>query len=241
MGIDTRFFGPSGWQLIHYIAFNSKDPQDFLLGIKDILPCKFCRESTAVFINELPMIKDTGKWSYELHNKVNNKLRTQCKDNPTVIDPGEDPIFEDIKYKYETMKITEILGRDFLFSIATNYPNEPEEEHKNTQIIFLKQLAKVYPNNFENFLEKNNAKLDSRKSYMKWMYKLLKYFKSKLPNAYLPSFKGYSQRLAYYTSGCDKKTYKGITCRRIKGGGRTKRRNNNNTHKITQRSLNYII
>lgn len=237
MGIDTRFFGPSGWQLIHYIAFNSLHPEEILLGIKDILPCKFCRESTAKFINELPMIKDTGRWSYELHNKVNNKLRTQCKGNPSVIDPGDNPTFDDVKYKYESMKLSEILGRDFLFSIAANYPNNPEECHKNIQNTFLKQLAKVYPINFEKYLEENSPKLDNRKLYMKWMYNLLKYIKKTLPNAELLTFKGYSQRLAYYTSGCDKKTYKGITCRRIKGGGRTKLRNNRNTYKITHISL----
>ena len=237
MGIDTRFFGPSGWQLIHYIAFNSSHPQEFLLGIKDILPCKFCRESTAQFINELPMMKNTGRWSYELHNKVNNKLRTQCKNNPTVIDPGDNPTFEDIKHKYETMQLSEILGRDFLFSIAANYPNDPEDKHKNTQQIFLKQLSKVYPNNFEKYLEQNPVKLENRKSYMKWMYALLKHLGLAFSKVELPSFKGYSQRLAYYTSGCDKKSYKGITCRRIKGGGRTKVRDNRKTYRISHMSL----
>jgi hypothetical protein len=38
-----------------------------------------------------------GKWLYEIHNMVNNKLRTQCADDPKVINPGPDPDFEEVK------------------------------------------------------------------------------------------------------------------------------------------------
>ena len=234
MGVDTRYWGPSGWQLIQYIAFNSPHPQQFLLGIKDILPCKFCRESTTRFTHELPMMKDTGKWSYELHKKVNNKLRTQCRDDPAVINPGEDPSFEEVRNKYETMKLTGILGRDFLFSISANYPKEPEADQMATQRTFLKQLAEVYPKNFEEYLDQHPAMLENRKSYMKWMYALLKYLG---PTAEIPTFQGYAQRLAYYTSGCDKKSYKGKTCRRIKGVGRTKARDHRKTYRVSHSFL----
>jgi hypothetical protein len=97
--MDTRFWGPSGWQLFHLISFRSPNPQEMLLMIKDILPCKFCRESTKQFNHELPMKKYTGRWLYELHNKVNNKLRTQCADDPAVINPGPEPSFEEFKQK----------------------------------------------------------------------------------------------------------------------------------------------
>ena len=235
MGIDTRYWGPSGWQLFHYIAFHSKSPQQFLLGIKDILPCKFCRESTTKFTHELPMSRNAGKWVYELHNKVNHKLRSQCKDDPAVIDPGPDPTFEEVKQKYETMKLEgRVLGRDFLFSISANYPEKPEPEQMATQRTFLKQLAEVYPTNFETYLEDNPARLENRKSYMKWMYSLLQHLGQKMD---LPTFQGYSQRLAYYTSGCEKKSYKGKTCRRIKGGGRTKARHHRKTYRVAHASL----
>ena len=237
MGIDTRYWGPSGWQLIHYIAFRSKDPEQFLLGINDILPCKFCRESTTKFIHELHMIKDTGKWSYELHNKINKKLRTQCKDDPAVINPGPDPAFEDIKHKYETIKLTgNILGRDFLFSISANYPNDPEEQDIATQRTFLKQLAEVYPVDFSAYLDQHPAYLENKKSYMKWMYGLLNFLAPKF-HATLPTYNGYVQRVMYYTSGCDRKTYKGKTCRRIKGGGRTKERDYRKTYRVSHSVL----
>ena len=237
MGVDTRYWGPSGWQLIHYIAFRSKHPQEFLLFVKHILPCKFCRKSTAKFTKELPMIEDTGKWSYELHNKVNDKLRTQCKDDPAVINPGPDPSYEDVKQKYESMKLRgHILGRDLLFSIASNFPNEPEPSDMATQRIFLNHLANVYPIQLSDYMDEHPPALESRKSYMKWMYGLLSFLAPKF-HATLPSYNGYVQRVMYYTSGCDKKTYKGKTCRRIHGGGRTKTRNHRKTYRVTHSVL----
>ena len=118
--------------------------------IKDVLPCKFCRESTAQYTNELPMKRDTGRWLYELHNKVYNKLRTQCKDDPAVINPGVDPTFEEVKQRYEAMEPNNVPGRDFLFSVAINYPDEPEEIQMATQRKFMHVLSKVYP--FESLL-----------------------------------------------------------------------------------------
>ena len=147
--MDTRYWGPSGWQLFHLIAFKSKNPEELLLTIKDVLPCKFCRESTAQYTKEIPLKGDAGKWLYDLHNKVNNKLRTQSLEDPNVINPGPDPSFEDVKKKYDSMKPTNIPGRDFLFSIAINYPDEPTEDQMATQRHFLRVLSKVFP--FHNF------------------------------------------------------------------------------------------
>jgi hypothetical protein len=239
--MDTRFWGPSGWQLIHLIAFRSKHPQEFLLMVKDILPCKFCRESTAMFTKELPMMKDTGRWSYELHNKVNNKLRTQCKDDPAVIDPGSDPSFEEVKKKYMEMKPENVPGRDFLFSIAVNYPDEPEEINMATQRTFIHKLAEVYPfekmrSVFQTYLDENEVSLTSRKDYMRWMYGLLSKLAESI-NTSIPSYKGYVARVMYFKSGCQKKTYKGKTCRKLPNGVRTKNRDHRRTFRITRESL----
>jgi hypothetical protein len=53
----------------------------------------------------------------------------------------------------------------------------------------------------------------------------------------LPSFSGLSQRLAFYKSGCTKRTYRGKTCRRTTAGKRTKVRDNKRTFKLTHRRL----
>ena len=228
MGIDTRYWGPSGWQLFHYIAFHADHPEALLNIMKDVLPCKFCRESTAQFVKDHPLKGDPAKWLYEIHNMVNNKLRTQCKDDPAVTDPGPDPSFEEVARIYQSMKPTGVLGRDFLFSVAMNYPETPTAEERATQEEFMRVLSDVYPakGKFEN------PQLESRKAYSKWMYNQLK----SISKVSMPSYKGYVQRLKYYESGCEKKTYRGKTCRRTKGG-RTKSRDHKRTHRIAHSNL----
>jgi hypothetical protein len=239
--MDTRYWGPSGWQLIHLIAFRSPHPEEILLMIKDILPCRFCRESTTKFTHDLPLKGDPGRWAYELHNMVNNKLRTQCKDDPAVVDPGADPKFEEVKKKYMSMKPTDVPGRDFLMSIAANYPEEPEEKDMATQRTFIHKLAEVYPfelmrSAFKSYLSKNEVSLTNQKSYMKWMYGLLSAISESI-NAELPSYKGYVARVMYFKSGCKQKTYRGKTCRRLPNGFLTKNRDHKRTFRITRQSL----
>jgi hypothetical protein len=240
MGVDTRFWGPSGWQLFHLIAFRSDHPADVLELMPDVLPCKFCRESTAEYVKEHPLKGDPGKWLYEIHNKVNHKLRSQCKDNPDVIDPGPDPTFEEVKERYASLKMVEVPGRDFLFSVASNYPLTPSSEDTELQKTFIEKLSEEYPfdklrTTFQSYIKKRPVDLRSKKSYLKWMYGLL-YRLSQTANVKIPSYKGYVQRVMYYTSGCDKLSYKGKTCRRVNGGF-TKNRDHKRTRRITQVSL----
>jgi hypothetical protein len=209
--------------------------------MKDVLPCRFCRESTTQYVQELPLRKDPGRWLYEIHNKVNNKLRTQCKDDPSVVNPGPDPTFEDVKEKYMSMKPTSVPGRDFLFSIAVNYPDSPEEKDMATQRMFIHKLADAYPfenlrSAFQSYLQTNEVRLSSRKAYMKWMYGLLETL-SRTIKVDIPSYKGYVARVMYFKSGCQKKTYKGKTCRKLPNGMRTKNRDHRRTYRITRESL----
>jgi hypothetical protein len=115
------------------------------------------------------------------------------------------------------MKPENVPGRDFLFSVAVNYPDSPEETDMATQRKFMHTLAEVYPfekmrNTFKSYLQKNEVTLSSRRSYMKWMYGLLAEI-AKAANVEIPSYKGYVARVMYFKSGCQKKTYRGKTCR----------------------------
>jgi len=238
MGIDTRYWGPSAWQLFHLIAFKSDHPDDVLNMMKDILPCPFCQESTTKFVKEHPLRGNPGKWLYDIHNMVNDKLRRQAKDDPTVVNPGEDPSFEEIKKRYDAMKATAVPGRDFLFTIAQNYPEHPEEKDMATHRMFLHALANAYP--FEKlrkvFQSYPEPTLSCRKDYTRWMYGLLKELSDEI-GAPMPTYKGYSHRAAYYRSGCSKKTYHGKTCRKVAGGGRTKNRDHRKTYRVSHATL----
>ena len=240
--MDTRYWGPSGWQLFHLISFKSERPNNILNMMNEILPCKFCRESTTQFMKEDPLsTHEPSVWLYELHNKVNHKLRTQCKDDPAVIDPGEDPSYDEVEQKYMKMKPDNVPGRDFLFSIAVNYPDDPEESNKSVQKKFMHELAKVYPfkvlrSKFQEYLKNNEVALSSRTAYMKWMYGLLSELASAI-SVDIPSYKGYVARVMYFKSGCQKKTYKGKTCRRLPNGVRTKNRDHRRTFRVTRESL----
>jgi len=238
--MDTRFWGPSGWQLFHLVAFKSRHPDDVLNQMKDVLPCKFCRASTTEFVKKHPLRGDPGKWLYDIHNMVNHKLRSQCRDDPAVVNPGPDPEFEEVKQKYLALKPNAVPGGDFLGAIAANYPDNPEPEQMATQRTFLHALRHEYPFHdlqrvYADYITEHEPELSSRKAYMRWMYGLLSVL-SKKTGSPIPSFKGYAAHVAYYRSGCSKKTYHGKTCRKT-AGGRTKDRDRRKTFRITHSRL----
>ncbi len=246
--MDTRFWGPSAWQLFHLVAFRSEYPDDVLNAMKDVLPCRFCRESTTEFVKKHPLRTcepsgrcDPGKWLYDIHNMVNAKLRAQAKTDPKVVNPGEDPAFDTVKARYMAMKPTQVPGRDFLFAISANYPDTPDEPDMATQRHFLHALADAYPFSklrkvFAKYVADNEPALDSRQSYMHWMYGLLHKL-SRAVGKSMPTYRGFAHHVAYYKSGCSKTTYHGKTCRKIEGGGRTKDRDHRKTYRVSHAKL----
>jgi hypothetical protein len=181
---------------------------------------------------------DAGHWLFEIHRKVNHKLTTQAKTDPKVILPDPDPAYDDVKKKYADLlkkKPHAVPGRDFLFSIAYNYPDDPEYEDVNVQQIFLMTLRKTYPfpelrKVYVAYLAAHPIELNSRSAYLHWMYGLLKRLSIKTKSP-IRTFKGYAHHVAYYKSGCSKSTYHGKTCRRLDSGGYTKQRD----YKLTRR------
>jgi hypothetical protein len=134
--MDTRFWGPSGWRLLHTISF-AYHPRDvsafreFFHTLPFVLPCKFCRTSLSEYMKEYPLepalkSRDTlSRWLWTIHNQVNSKLRSQNLN----VDP--DPSFEQVRVFYEELLSigctkTEFPGWDFLFSIADLHPLSKE-------------------------------------------------------------------------------------------------------------------
>jgi len=121
--MDTQFWGPSAWRLLHLMAFSdhrSPEVYTFLKNLPYILPCKFCRESLKKFYRESPLREaypnNIAKWMYEIHNDVNNKLRKQG------LLKAPNPTFKEVKEMYEPQLLKadkeHILGFDFFKSVA---------------------------------------------------------------------------------------------------------------------------
>ena len=136
--MDTRFWGPSGWRLLHLITFTYEPSQAEKVGkffetLPYVLPCKFCRCSLTEYMDEDPIQLTSRntltKWLWRIHNKVNDKLRGQGL--ATAQEPN--PPFDTVKKVYEERVDqgcikAEFEGWDFLFSIAENHPFSPRSQ-----------------------------------------------------------------------------------------------------------------
>jgi len=127
--MDTRFWGPSGWRLLHLISFaaptlNKQHFRTFFETLPYVLPCKFCRASLTEYYASDPIPtnpKDAPEWLYRIHNRVNGKLREQK------LITGKDPTWHNVKQRYEKwmrQSCTQqtMIGWDFLYSVAYTTP-----------------------------------------------------------------------------------------------------------------------
>lgn len=89
-GFVTKIWGPTLWHTLHTISFNypvnpTKDDKihyrDFILSLKYILPCKYCRMNLVNNLKTNPLTmthmesRDTfSRYIYNLHEKVNTML-----------------------------------------------------------------------------------------------------------------------------------------------------------------------
>ncbi len=128
--MDTRFWGPSGWRLLHLITFQAPDLSlgslhEFFTSLPFVLPCKYCRASLTDYVSADPIPKrkeDYAKWMYRIHNRVNGKLRDQK------LLEGGDPTWDEINQRYKQWirapcTSRKMLGWDFLFSVAYTTPS----------------------------------------------------------------------------------------------------------------------
>jgi hypothetical protein len=142
--MDTRFWGPSGWKLLHMISFNYEYSVEnsyvfanFFETIPFILPCKFCRSSLTDFYKKYPYrlednngkegtmnpLLDVKKWMYNIHNCVNGKLRAQG------LYPSSNPTYANVREYYNKLLTCDwsqymVLFWDFLFAVAYAHPRE---------------------------------------------------------------------------------------------------------------------
>ena len=186
--MDTRFWGPDGWLILHTTMYNlpkkmteieKKKLTKFIKLTSKILPCKYCRISMSKYIKSLPIEKHVTskekaiKWIYKLHNKVNNKLRKQgycITTNPTQNQVND--TYKDIHRSLEQ-------SGSF---ILENMDRETEQTHKGKT----KKRVRLGFKNFDNF----NKKVTYTKQELILCNNFIGSIIFNFPNIYTNSFKG---------------------------------------------------
>jgi hypothetical protein len=229
--MDTRFWGPDGWRLLHSISQTYPERPNkiemntykiFFESLQYVLPCIYCRLSYTEYINELSIDDylnnrhELSKWVYLIHNKVNNKLRKQG------LLHYKDPSFEEVYKKYEKFvedikngECIEIPGWNFIYCIVFNYPiniDHIETVRKNHYDIFFTYLGFVIPfDNIKNAYNKYILKypvykyMKNRQELKQWSYELEKYISE---NTSIPCM-SYNKRcklIEDHRAGCKRKT-----------------------------------
>jgi hypothetical protein len=166
---NPKRWGPSAWRLMEAVAIDRVatpgDKKQFYKLIGDVLPCAKCRKSYRQFIKELPVNIDSPKatlyWLYQIHNRVNDKLRKQdpksqssenSMRNPESVGPDSfgidltqapNPAFEEVYQRVTTSSSSPDDLWSFLQTIAMNY--DPTIHKKSTYRAFFNNLKRTIP------------------------------------------------------------------------------------------------
>jgi hypothetical protein len=90
-GMVSSVWGPPFWHYLHTMSFNypveptpedKKHYRDFILNLKYVLPCRFCRQNIRNNFKHLPLTMDKmknretfSKYIYDLHEIINKMLK----------------------------------------------------------------------------------------------------------------------------------------------------------------------
>jgi hypothetical protein len=105
-GMVTSVWGPPLWHFLHIISFNypvhptkkdKKNYRKFIMNLKHILPCRYCRDNLKKNLKELPLknkdleSRDSfSRWMFKLHELIN-----------TMLDKKSGLKFCDVRERYE--------------------------------------------------------------------------------------------------------------------------------------------
>ena len=252
--MDTRYWGPSGWKLLHSITFSYQENikenyKELFELIAYVLPCKFCRKSYSEYIINDPVNisskESLTKWLWRIHNKVNEKLRSQKLCN------YDDPPFNSVKKLYEEKlhqgcSKVHFEGWEMLFSIVESHPlsklslgskpfDVPDNIVINTPLLrnmynlistdeklvyfnkFWKILPSVLPFNEWRILwnKYDKKNYNTRKESLKNLYALRCSLENDLDLQNKVEFSSLCKELRSYKSGCNK-SKRSKTCRKKK-------------------------
>ena len=89
-GMVTSVWGPPLWHYLHTMSFNypvkptsmdKKYYKEFIVSLRNVLPCRYCRDNLTKNLKVLPLTKQVmknrttfSKWVFKLHELVNTML-----------------------------------------------------------------------------------------------------------------------------------------------------------------------
>lgn len=89
-GMLTTVWGPSLWHTLHTISFNypvkptlqdKKNYKRFIMNLRYVLPCKYCRMNFKKNLKELPLTEKAlksrhnfSRWMFKMHELINKML-----------------------------------------------------------------------------------------------------------------------------------------------------------------------
>jgi hypothetical protein len=125
-GMMTKIWGPAMWHYLHTMSFNypvnptngdKKNYRDFIINLKNVLPCKYCRINLSNNFKKKPIqmchmkSRDTfSRYIYELHETVNKMLNK--KSNLTYCEVRE-------RYEHFRSRCTNEKPKVFTFKKTT--------------------------------------------------------------------------------------------------------------------------
>lgn len=125
-GMLTTVWGPAMWHYLHTMSFNypveptpenKKNYRNFVLNLRNVLPCKYCRMNLANNLKKKPLMmchmknRETfSRYIYELHETVNRMLNK--KSNLTYCDVRE-------RYEHFRSRCTDEKPKVFTFKKTT--------------------------------------------------------------------------------------------------------------------------
>jgi len=94
-GMMTKIWGPAMWHYLHTMSFNypveptlenKKNYRNFVLNLRNVLPCKYCRINLTNNLKKKPLqmchmkSRETfSRYIYELHETVNRMLNKKSR------------------------------------------------------------------------------------------------------------------------------------------------------------------
>ena len=154
-GMLTSVWGPSLWHTLHTISFNypiKPTQQDkanykrFIMDLKNILPCKYCRmnfkknlKSLPLTVNALKNRSNFSRWMYKMHELINKMLGKKSNLK-----------YCDVRERYEHFRSRCTQDVDTLKIITIVPKNKTRKKEKGcTEPLFGKKskcIIKIVPN-----------------------------------------------------------------------------------------------